>query len=33
LKKFTERQGILPMPAEAGSRMKVKKPIFAGIDQ
>ena len=33
LKKFTERQGILPMPVEAGSRMKVKKPIFMGIEQ
>ncbi len=33
LKKFTERQGILPMPVEAGSRMKVKKPIFVGNEQ
>ncbi len=33
LKKFTERQGILPMPAEAGNKMKVKRPIFVGIEQ
>jgi acyl-CoA thioester hydrolase len=33
LKKFTERQGILPMPVEAGNKMKVKRPIFVGIEQ
>ena len=32
LKKFTERQVILPMPVEAGNKMKVKRPIFVGIE-
>jgi acyl-CoA thioester hydrolase len=33
LKRFTEQQGVMSMPAEAGSKMKVKKPIFVGIEQ
>jgi acyl-CoA thioester hydrolase len=30
LAEFTERQGVLPMPAEAGNKMAIKKPIFTG---
>ena len=33
LQQFTERQGVLPRPAEAGNRMQVKKPIFVGVEQ
>lgn len=32
LQKFCERQGVLPLPAEAGKIMKVRKPIFTGVE-
>lgn len=30
LSEFAERQGVMPMPAEAGKRMTVRNPIFRG---
>ncbi len=33
LQKFADRQGVLPMPKEAGTKMKVRKPIFIGVEQ
>ncbi len=33
LERFTEKQGVLRRPAEAGSKMTVKKPIFVGVEQ
>ena len=33
LKRFTEQQGVMSMPAEAGSKMNVKRPIFVGIER
>ncbi len=33
LQEFADRQGVLPMPKEAGTKMKVRKPIFIGVEQ
>ena len=33
LQEFTDDQGVLPMPDEAGKKMKVRNPIFVGTEQ
>ena len=33
LQEFADTQGVLPMPKEAGTKMKVRKPIFIGVKQ
>ena len=33
IQQFTKRQGVLPLPAEAGQKMSVKEPIFVGVQQ
>ena len=33
LKRFSDKQGVLPMPDEAGKTMLVRNPIFAGVEQ
>lgn len=33
LQEFTDGQGVLPMPREAGKKMSVKKPLFVGVNK
>ncbi len=33
LQEVADRQGKLPMPKEAGTNMKVRKPIYIGVEQ
>ena len=33
LQEFTDSQGVLPMPDEAGKKMRVRQPIFLGVEQ
>ena len=33
LQEVADRQGKLPMPKEAGTKMKVREPIFMGAEQ
>ena len=33
LREFTDSQGVLPMPDEAGKKMRVRQPIFPGVEQ
>ncbi len=33
LQAVADRQGKLPMPKEAGTKMKVREPIFMGVEQ
>jgi acyl-CoA thioester hydrolase len=33
LQKFTDGQGVLPVPREAGRKMGITRPIFAGVNQ
>ncbi len=33
LREFTDSQGVLPMPDEAGKKMRVRQPIFPGAEQ
>jgi len=32
LQEFTERQGVLPKPAEVGQEIRLNNPVFAGVD-
>jgi len=33
LQAYTARQGVLPKPEEAGKHMKIREPIFVGVDE
>ena len=33
LQKFTERQGVLPKPPEAGQKIRLHNPVFVGVDR